>query len=250
MKTNIQLDGRFAGILGSEYEKLVLAMPQYPKLQRIIASLTQQNIAMRGKNGSSIRTILDLGCGTGLTTLALREQLAYVRIMGVDKEPVMLKQYVKNTAERGAAPYVTVKALQSDALAFLKRRGPASFDAVVSGFFLHNLTIELRAQILKQIARVLRPGGVFVNGDKIAPDDMSLHNKYLLQQLTTFVQTYTAPEDAAYCIGWIEHYAQDNRNGIKCTEAEVRSSLKAAGFGKIRITDRHCMEAVASAIKL
>lgn len=243
----MQLSGRFAGILGSEYEKLLRSMPYYFWIQNKIAQLA------RGTRGE-IRTILDLGCGSGMTTLALCQHLRNFSIVGVDEqESEMLTKYrakIKTHERDLAASSITVKALHSDALTFLRKQKDSSFDVVVSGFMLHNLTIALRAKILKEIARVLRPGGRFVNGDKIAPNSKGLHNTYLLQQLTKFISTYTAPEDLAYCVGWIEHYVQDNQIGIRYLESEVRSSLKVAGFRKIRIVGRHCMEAVAVADRL
>ena len=253
MKTKqTTLDGRFAGILGSEYEKLLRAMPHYPQIQHTIARHAVEALPSPVGTGK-LRMILDLGCGTGLTTLALAAHANYGVIIGVDKEMTMLKQYMNNVIEKRksalAESGLAAKAYQSDILAFLKRCRTHGFDAIVSGLVLHNLPKALRAEILKEVGRVLRPEGVFVNGDKIAPDDIDLHNKYLMQQLTTFVKTYTEPEDAAYCIGLIEHYAVDNQPELRYTEAEVRSSLKAAGFRNVKIVERHCMEAVVVATK-
>ncbi len=252
MKTKqTTLDGRFAVILGSEYEKLLRAMPHYPQLQDAIARHAVEALPSPVGTGK-LRMILDLGCGTGLTTLALAAHANYGVIIGVDKEMTMLKQYMNNVIEGRKSALengVAIKAYQSDILAFLKRWKNHSFDAVVSGFVLHNLPKVMRAEILKEVGRVLTPKGVFVNGDKIAPDDINLHNKYMMQQLTKFTQTYTAPEDAAYCIGWIEHYAVDNQPELRYTEAEVHSSLKAAGFRNVKIVERHCMDAVVVATK-
>jgi ubiquinone/menaquinone biosynthesis C-methylase UbiE len=252
MKTKqTTLDGRFAGILGSEYEKLLRAMPHYLELQNAIALHAAK--ALPFPRPAKLRMVLDLGCGTGLTTCALMHVVKWATIVAVDKEPTMLQQYKRNIIQGRKSALVdyglVVKAFQSDILTFLKGCKKNSFDAVVSGFVLHNLPKALRAEILKEVGRVLRPEGVFVNGDKIAPDDIDLHNKYLMQQLTTFVKTYTAPEDAAYCIGWIEHYAVDNQPELRYTEAEVNSSLKAAGFRNVKIVERHCMEAVVVATK-
>ena len=245
-----KLDGRFAGILGQEYEKLLKAMPHIPHIENEVARLANQVLPSPVKSGK-IRMILDLGCGTGLTTLALRKYVHYSCIVGVDKEPAMLKQYVNNIVE-GKKSYflesgVVVKAFRSDVLAFLKRCNDSGFDAVVSAFVLHNIPKAKRAEIIKEIARVLRPGGIFVNGDKIAPDDKPLHDKYLMQQFAKFVQVYPSPEDAAYCIEWIEHYARDNEPDLRYTETEVSSSLKAVGFKSVKIIDRHCMDAIAVA---
>lgn len=255
MKVNKkELKGRFAGVIGQEYEKLLRSMPHYIDLQDRIAQLASRGLcALRLSAGKPLR-ILDLGCGTGLTTIALCERIDDAHIIGVDKEPTMLKQYKRNLIDGRMAKHdqgeVKIKAVRADALQFLKRCPSSSFDAVVTGFFLHNLPTKLRTRIVKEIGRVLRPGGIFVNGDKIAPDDLQLHNQHLMEQLTAFTNTYTSPRDAAYCIGWIEHYAWDNQPDIKYTESEVRTSLAAAGFGEVKISGRCRLEAVVSAIRL
>ncbi len=248
-----KIDGRFAGIVGQEYEKLLRSIPHYMEVQNDIAQLASLSLTSSHK-GEKKRMILDLGCGTGLTTLALCRHINQAYILAVDEEPKMLEQYkdlvIRKHKADLATSGITIKVVRNNALSFLKGLKSSSFDAAVTGFMLHNLPKKIRAKILKEIGRVLRPKGVFVNGDKIASDNEKLHQKHIMNQIGAFVNTYTSSNDRIYGLEWIEHYMRDNQPDIKYKESEVRKSLRAAGFRKIKITKRHGMEAVVVAIRL
>ena len=233
-------DGRFAGIVGQEYDRLLKALPHIPALEEGVASAVRKGLQ---KNMIRSATILDLGCGNGITTLALCAQINNAHIIGVDIEPTMLKQYESRVAD----VQNTVTMHQCDALEFLKGSAAHSFDVVVSGLVLHNLPKTMRAEIIKEIARVLRPNAWFVNGDKIAHDDDKAHQQDLMRQFAKFTEVYSAPSDIAYGLEWIEHYVRDNQPDLKYTESEIVHSLEVAGFKKIKIVKRYGMEALVVA---
>jgi len=246
---NTKSDGRFAGIVGEDYDRLLWAIPHIPAFEQEIACQARKGLP---KELSGQAEILDLGCGNGMTTLALCAEMENVHIVGVDIEPTMLNQYkarMNDRVEALAASHITVTTKQSDALQFLKGCEANSFDVVVSGFVLHNLPKDVRGAIVKEIARVLKPHGRFVNGDKVACDDEKSHQRHLMKQLATIVDVYSAPKDRAYGIEWIEHYARDNQPDLKYKESEVHRSLGQAGFRSVRIVKRWCMEAVVVASK-
>lgn len=92
---------------------------------------------------------LDIGCGTGLMGKALVGVAGALH--GVDLSPVMLEQ-----AEQSGA-YATLAA--GEATEFLTRQGDAAFDLVIAAdvlVYMGNL-----APLFAQVARVLRPGGLF-----------------------------------------------------------------------------------------
>jgi ubiquinone/menaquinone biosynthesis C-methylase UbiE len=247
--TNTKSDGRFAGIVGEDYDRLLWAIPHIPAFEHEIAVRARQGLP---KKLSRKAKILDLGCGNGMTTMALCAEVKNAHIVGIDIEPVMLKQY-EAWANRHKSQFresgILVNIRQSDALQFLKGCEASSFDVVVSGFVLHNLPQQVRGEIVKEIARVLRPNGRFVNGDKVARNDEDAHLRDFMKQLTTIVNVYSAPADRAYGIEWIEHYAKDNQPDLKYQESEVTDSLKVAGFTNVRIVKRWCMEAIVVADK-
>jgi len=93
------------------------------------------------------RRLLDLGCGTGNYTLAFRE--AGFEVEGLDLSAEMLAK------ARDKAPDLRWHHGDARALPFESER----FDAVSCVLATHH--IDPLAQALREIARVLRPGGVF-----------------------------------------------------------------------------------------
>jgi len=97
--------------------------------------------------------VLDLGCGAGLDSiLAARSAGPRGRVLGVDFSPEMLARARRAAREAGAGG---IGFLRADAEALPLRDGAADV-ALANG--LLNLN-PLRSEILREAARVLRPGG-------------------------------------------------------------------------------------------
>ena len=125
--------------------------PNYDRLNRIfslgmdigwrkqlVAAVARQNPAR----------ILDLACGSGDVTSMLRAALPKTQVIGLDFSRPLLAQ----AKARGLPELAEADALQ---LPF----SDGSFDAVTIAFGLRNFSD--RAAGLKEIGRVLKPGGVF-----------------------------------------------------------------------------------------
>ncbi len=108
---------------------------------------------------------IDLGAGAGHATLALAPHVAHVD--AVDPTPEMLAVAARLAAERGVANVAFVEA-RADALPF----ADATFDVAVSRFSIHHWPDPSGS--LREVARVLRPGGRVVLVDLVAPEDAGL----------------------------------------------------------------------------
>ncbi len=97
--------------------------------------------------------VLDLACGTGELERRLAASVPDVEGVGMDVAPMMIAQARKKLRDTSAFSF-----LEGDvhALPF----GDASFDVVVSASSFHYFTRPMA--VLKEAARVLRPGGRFV----------------------------------------------------------------------------------------
>lgn len=116
-----------------------------------------REVLLRGLDLSSVRDILDLGCGFGFMAGALARRAApEVRVIGVDACPANAAPFLGSVAaatdaERGRCPTAQFRALHLDATLPWEE---ATFDVVVGAYALYFFP-----DILPEIARVLRPGG-------------------------------------------------------------------------------------------
>lgn len=101
--------------------------------------------------GEGDRT-LDVGVGTGgMAELGAARASEWV---GLDYSEAMLTRARRKVARRGL-PRVSLR--QGDALQLPFEDG--SFDAVVSSFMLPHMAVDEKPAVLREMARVLRPGG-------------------------------------------------------------------------------------------
>lgn len=98
--------------------------------------------------------VLDIGCGTGsLALLAKRQVGPDGRVVGIDGSPEMIARARRKTARANAE--VAFEVAPAQALPF----ADCSFDVVLSTLVFHHLPRPSRAQLGREIRRVLKPGG-------------------------------------------------------------------------------------------
>jgi ubiquinone/menaquinone biosynthesis C-methylase UbiE len=97
--------------------------------------------------------VLDVGCGTGSLAVTIKKLHPTVTVVGVDPDRKALAR-AERKARRTAA-LVRFDLGFADALAY----PDASFDRVFSSMMFHHLESGVKEQSLREIRRVLRPGG-------------------------------------------------------------------------------------------
>ena len=120
--------------------------------------------------------VLDLACGTGLVTLnAARSVGPGGSVLGTDISGHMIEIAQQRALEQQLS---NVAFQRMDAETFDLPR--ASFDVVLCSLALHHVSGEQRVQALREVARVLRPGGSFhllemARGDATRPVNRLVH---------------------------------------------------------------------------
>jgi len=110
--------------------------------------------------GGSAREVVDVGCGTGCLLEAAGRRWSCARLTGIDASQAMIAE-----ARRKYKGDARFSFKQGDACALQLRS--ASFDAVFSTYSFHYWADQ--ASGIREVARVLQPGGLFVLADIDAP---------------------------------------------------------------------------------
>jgi SAM-dependent methyltransferase len=117
--------------------------------------------------------VLDIGCGTGTFATMLKQRYPGVEVTGLDPDPKALAR-ARHKAEQAG---VSVRFDQgfADSLEY-----PAtSFDVVFSSFMFHHLEGSNREKTLREVRRVLKPGGSFYLLDfEVSPSGHGLFNLF------------------------------------------------------------------------
>jgi tRNA (cmo5U34)-methyltransferase len=150
-------------------------LPDYYRLQDETAAAT----------GSGARRVLELGTGTGETALRVLARHPGASLVGVDVSDDMLAV----ARERLPGADLRVTRLE-DALP----AGP--FDLVFSALAIHHLDGPGKADLFARVAAVLPPGGRFVLGDVVVPDDPA-------DALTPLSDDYDLPSPARDQLAWL-----------------------------------------------
>ena len=106
----------------------------------------------------SVRTILDLGCGSGLELDHIIPAFPETEITGIDMCSPMLIEL--------SAKYPEVKAIEADYCSYPFEM--QKYDAVISFESLHHLLPEAKTKLYRKIKSCLTDGGSFINCDYFA----------------------------------------------------------------------------------
>ena len=110
--------------------------------------------------------VLDVGCGTG-SDLELYAR-AGCRVYGVDTSPTMLK-----LARRRLGELADLRLCSAGRLPYRDD----GFDLVLTSFTLHEMPFEVRAAVIAEMARVVRPSGRIRLIDFRSPPYLSLRGR-------------------------------------------------------------------------
>ena len=153
--------------------------------RRLIPPLVQ---FARAQASAPLR-VLDVACGTGHFLRMLGAALPAAKFYGLDLSP----HYIARAREvLPRSMDVSLVCDNAERLPFLD----GSFDAATSVFLLHEIPGDVRERVLREMARVVRPGGLVVVADSIQLADAP----ELKQQILGFPNRFHEP----YYLGYVK----------------------------------------------
>ena len=157
-------------------------VPEYARLQDEVALATA---------GVDVRRMLELGTGTGETARRVLARHASASLIGIDASADMLER-----ADLGGAD-LRVARLE-DPLP----EGP--FELVFSALAVHHLDGPGKADLFARVAATLVPGGRFVFGDVVVPEDPA-------DLVTPIDGAYDTPDSVEDQLAWLTAAGLDAR---------------------------------------
>lgn len=128
-------------------------LPLYDPFTRLIGIESAQRKLAHEAELESADRVLEIGCGTGNLALLVKRMRPQLEVVGLDPDPKALARAGRKARRAG----LTLKLDRgfADELPY----PDGSFDRVLSSLMFHHLEAELRAPSLREVVRVLRPGG-------------------------------------------------------------------------------------------
>ncbi|MFY9221568.1 MAG: methyltransferase domain-containing protein [Blastocatellia bacterium] len=154
--------------------------------------------------------VLDLGCGTGTLTILIKQLYPKVKIFGLDGDSNVL-----NIA-RKKATQSKVEIVFDQGMAYRLPYPDNSFDRVVSSLVFHHLKTEDKISSLKEVYRILHPGGQLHLADWGKAQNILMRLAFLSVQFLDGFTTTT-----------------DNVNGL------LPQLINSAGFAKVKETSSY-----------
>ena len=130
-------------------------MPLYDPLVSLLGGDRARQDLIDQANIKPGQRILDIGCGTGTLVVLLKRQHASAQVVGLDPDPKALRRAEKKARRSSVSLHLDQGF--ADELPY----EASAFDRVFSSFMFHHLEEQNREKTLKEVSRVLKPGGSF-----------------------------------------------------------------------------------------
>ena len=162
------------------------------------------------------KTLLDLGCGTGLELEAIWTTNPGIAVTGIDLTAAMLERLKKKYSDRD------VTLIEADYMAC--ELGTERYDAAVSFQTLHHFTHEEKLGLYEKLWRALKAGGCYIECDYMAETQE--------QEDYFFAEKKRLEEELKLVKG--EYYHFD----MPCTMDNQKRLLRQAGFTEVEVVWR------------
>lgn len=132
-----------------------LFLPVYDLTAAVLGADRARQVLLDQMHFRGEKHVLDIGCGTGTFAVLLKRHFPAAEIIGLDPDPKALARAKRKAEQAGVS--LRFDHGFADALEY-----PAeTFDTVFSSFMFHHLDSNNKEKTLREVVRVLKPGGTF-----------------------------------------------------------------------------------------
>lgn len=243
MTGNTPFDAMFSGLIGQDYRLLKLICPLATEMSRLVGEAVGSYCR---EKPDALRAV-ELGGGTGITTLSILSADDRLTLLSVDNEPAMQNQARQNLQQWTDAGRLAFSG--DDALTALRDLEADSIDLIASAYTLHNFQADYRKQVIQEMFRVLKPGGLFINGDRYALDEISAHTHITQREVSGYFKALIGINRLDLLEQWMIHLFNDESENHIMRESIALQQLACAGFKQIELTLRMEVNALVTAVK-
>jgi tRNA (cmo5U34)-methyltransferase len=233
-------DNLFTGKIGAEYDFLRLMCPNHALLAKRLGETVaawKPDVTLKG---------FEIGCGTGISTLPLLAARDNLTLTAIDAAPAMLDQARESLGDYVKAGRVDFK--QADALEALQALPDESVDFVASNYAIHNFLEDYRSPLYAEIHRALKPGGLFINGDRYAMDDRAAHLLDTQETVRRWFKLFRQIDRLDLLEDWVVHFYSDESPDHVMYFTPSMAKLKALGFS-VTVDYREGVDTLVRAVK-
>ena len=128
-------------------------LPLYDPFTRLIGVESAHRSLAEQASLEGAQRVLEIGCGTANLALLVKRRRPQLAVVGLDPDPKALARAARKARRAGLE--LELDRGFADQLPY----PDSSFDRVLSSLMFHHLDADLRVPSLREVVRVLRPGG-------------------------------------------------------------------------------------------
>lgn len=171
-----------------------------------------KNVGM--PSGGKVDTIVDMGCGIGRLTVALKQQFPNAEVWGLDVGGPLVRYAHKRAIDLGVDVHFAQRLAEDSKFA------DGSVDLVAAYILFHEVEPEAGRAICAEAFRILRPGGVF--------DVTDFHTK-----------RGASKDPYMRYFRWIDHVYNAERWSHDFVQSDFFETLESVGFTVEKGANRH-----------
>jgi tRNA (cmo5U34)-methyltransferase len=118
-----------------------------------------------------------------------------------------------------------------------------------SAYTVHNFLETYRDHVLTEIFRVLRPGGIFVNGDRYALDGTALQTRHTQEEVRGYFKAFSTIARFDLLEQWVLHLFSDESSDHIMRLSPSVAKMRGIGFDPVEVHFRDGVNTLLAAVK-